>query len=53
MKIILRSIMATMGLMLLIGCGNPFKKPGDEPVKSSCDACQKSPFYVDGKWIKP
>jgi len=35
----------------LTGCAKVFKKPGDELVKSPCEACKKAPFYVNGKRI--
>ena len=42
-----------LSLLMISGCQKVFKKPGDELVKSDCEVCQKSPFYVNGKWIKP
>jgi len=39
--------------VLLSGCANVFKKPGDQPVKSPCESvCKKPPFYVNGKRVK-
>lgn len=40
-----------IALLGLSGCTKLFKKPGDELVKSPCDACKKAPFYINGKRV--
>jgi hypothetical protein len=47
---ILKLILILM-LFNLTGCAKVFKKPGDELVKSPCEACKKAPFYVNGKRV--
>jgi hypothetical protein len=49
----LRFFLIGLTMVLVSGCANVFKKPGDQPVKSPCESvCKKPPFYVNGKRMK-
>ena len=48
---LIKGFILIIALSSATGCAKIFKKPGDEPVKSPCEACKKKPFYVNGKRI--
>ena len=48
---IVKLLIVILSVSGLNGCASVFKKPGDEPVKSPCEVCKKTPFYVNGKRI--
>jgi hypothetical protein len=43
-----------VSLVMCQGCANKsnlLQKKSDTLTKSSCEACEKKPFYKNGKWI--
>ena len=43
-------LVVILNIIFMSGC-SIFKKPHDQPVKSSCDVCKQAPFYINGKRV--
>lgn len=48
---LIRAFIFMLTIFSLSGCAKVFTNAGDKPVKSPCEACKKSPFYVNGKRV--
>jgi hypothetical protein len=50
-KSLIKVVALAVTILNLTGCAKVFTSQGDKPVKSPCEVCKKTPFYVNGKRV--